>query len=72
MLEKITEGPVLELKSISKKFVKPLDFAGKIAQKLGSDIRDEVVHAVDIVSLTVNKGEVVSLVGESDCGKSTL
>ncbi len=72
MLDKTTEGPVLELKSVSKKFVKSLDFAGKIAQKLGSDIRDEVVHAVDNVSLTINKGEVVSLVGESGCGKSTL
>ncbi len=64
--------PVLELQNLSKKFVKPLDFAGKIAQKLGSNIRDEIVHAVDNVSLTINKGEVVSLVGESGCGKSTL
>jgi len=64
--------PVLELQNLSKKFVKRLDFAGKIAQKLGSNLRDEVVHAVDNVSLTINKGEVVSLVGESGCGKSTL
>lgn len=30
------------------------------------------VKAVDHVSLTVNKGEILGLVGESGCGKSTL
>jgi peptide/nickel transport system ATP-binding protein len=30
-----------------------------------------VVHAVDNLSLTVNKGETVGIVGESGCGKST-
>lgn len=72
MADQSQDTPVLEIKNISKKFVKPLDFAGKIAQKLGQDIREEVVHAVDDVSLQVYKGEVVSLVGESGCGKSTL
>jgi oligopeptide/dipeptide ABC transporter ATP-binding protein len=39
---------------------------------LGAPVREEIVHAVDRVNLTVRKGEVVGLVGESGCGKSTL
>ena len=65
-------APILELRGVSKRFVKRLDLAGRAARLLGANLKEEVVHAVDQVDLAIRPGEVVGLVGESGCGKSTL
>ncbi len=64
--------PIIKLDGVSKRFVKSLDLSAKIAQKLGVNIREEIVHAVDRVNMHIYQGEVVGLAGESGCGKSTL
>ena len=63
---------LLETRELSKRFVKHLDFAAKLARKLGANVQEEVVQAVDQVNLDIRQGEVVGLVGESGCGKSTF
>jgi peptide/nickel transport system ATP-binding protein len=63
---------LLELRGVSKRFEKRLDFAGRLARRLGARLTESTVHAVDCVSLAIREREVVGLVGESGCGKSTL
>jgi peptide/nickel transport system ATP-binding protein len=55
--------PVLEIRDLVKHFPVPKEtlFA-----------KQQFVHAIDGVDLTVTRGETVGLVGESGCGKSTL
>ena len=55
--------PLLEVRDLKKHF--PLH-GGLLGRKTGA------VYAVDGVSFTVNKGETLSVVGESGCGKSTV
>src|SRR6478752_5838604 len=64
--------PLVEARNVSKRFVRELDYAEKLARMLGANLEAQAVHAVDRVDLRIMPGEVVGLVGESGCGKSTL
>jgi len=56
--------PVVEVRDVRMHF--PVQRQGLFGS------RREVVHAVDGVSLTIDRGQTLGLVGESGCGKSTL
>jgi len=66
--------PHLSVNRLSRTFVKRADIFERIARKLGAGLgaEDETVHAVDDISFEVFPGEVVGLVGESGCGKSSV
>jgi peptide/nickel transport system ATP-binding protein len=51
--------PILELRNLTKRFA------------VGSIFKPQLVHAVEDVSFSVRRGEVVALVGESGSGKTT-
>ena len=56
-------GPLLDVRNIKKHF--PLGSGRLFGSK-------EKVHAVDGVTFSIARGETLSLVGESGCGKSTV
>ena len=55
--------PLVELRGVSKRFVKALDASMRIANVFGAGLREEVVRAVDRVDLAIHAREVVGLVG---------
>jgi oligopeptide/dipeptide ABC transporter ATP-binding protein len=65
-------GPLLELRGITRHFRSKATLAERILAGIGRGAPPPTVRAVDGVDLTVERGEVLGLVGESGCGKSTL
>jgi len=61
-MKEMTQQPILEVNGLKKYY----DVTGGVLnRKIGQ------IKAVDNLSFTVNKGEVLGIVGESGCGKST-
>ncbi|WP_371170281.1 ABC transporter ATP-binding protein [Aliiroseovarius sp. 2305UL8-7] len=66
-------NPLVEIRGLEKKFDLDQGWLETIKFRKGKITREtRAVHAVNNVSLDVNRGEALCVVGESGCGKSTV
>ncbi|PID45526.1 MAG: ABC transporter ATP-binding protein [Proteobacteria bacterium] len=68
-----SNAPLLEIKNLRKHFPISGDFLDQLSFERGRIVRkQEFVHAINGVTLDVEQGEALCIVGESGCGKSTV
>lgn len=67
-----TDTTILSVKNVVKHFDISGGWMDQLTFKGGLHLEKTTVKAVNNVSLSVKKGETLSVVGESGCGKSTL
>lgn len=73
MKDVVSDSPLLELRQVEKRFELDRGFLETIKFRKGKLIREKrEVHAVNNVSLAMQRGEALCVVGESGCGKSTV
>jgi oligopeptide/dipeptide ABC transporter ATP-binding protein len=64
--------PMLEVRNLTMHFPIGGGLLDRLRLKGGMRLENPVVHAVNGISFAIQPGEVMALVGESGCGKSTV
>jgi peptide/nickel transport system ATP-binding protein len=73
MTESVKNAPLLELRNVEKRFALDNGFLETVKFRDGRIMREKrEVHAVNNITLQVERGEAMCVVGESGCGKSTV